>query len=1426
MFINQIDEIINNVIDSLYNTKIDVEKKIHDLIDKKTLKNINNLVDNRYCSNILNIIEKLILYFIILLFGIDKKDFTKYIINLSKELPNKLDSETISKIIKLYNLYIDIKLKKKDLIIDIDLSLINLKNKEGVFNLIKILIVKYVYEEEYRHGILELIEHKELENTEFKYIEIIDSKEEEIDYNNLEMLFDINEKKYSEIFYQMIIDYENNLLEENISIEQKINYLFKKKILIPITDEFIRYNKYNEKFDNVNIKLDKIRSVVSNINIVTDIYSKKNPDYGKYFYQSLLNRKAVLYNNIEEINSINKLLNIGLTAMRSNEYFHDLLIYKQYPYINFNNFKNYGFSFLSFESINSIRYSNFEFKKTNLNNLLETRVISSDSRVNIIGVALPKYSIFNNSTIIQCTKVKNTYNLDNIPKKSYKYVMAKIKQMLLNNVDNKIIIYWIFNKNKDIFTTDTYNDINELSFEDFYRYMISTFYDVIIDITYQKILNNIEKCKTLYECNYISNNIQNKLINFSDNSKYNINLQKVFIEITKKKKEIKYDKNEDIIPGINTELIKLPKYINERNKLINIRISNIDNDNNDNNYEYFNDHAICQHNISWDKLYIYKKKDPNYFNQLLFEFKKQYITINLEGDFVCKSCYQHVNIKSYAFDWVSDTDKGIGLSFTLETQLKDLPEYEKYNIIISQLDKNIEKIASSVHLPVYIGNIPQIKIRRHEIIKNIIDFINIQYKTLRIIDSNDRKKRLEKVINLYGLNKDYTQFFIFELQNDIFLYSSKETDKFKRNKKNNIFIYAIMFLINEISLNQVMFFIKDKYINIEIFKKNYKSLFNNLFIYVNNSKELKPLYDYPLLCYILYIFAGVLIRYNLWYHPDNITSLKNNTSIKGFDHKIYSSIIHTYIDLLNSILEVNTFKEKSYLYEIYATKFYIQLNKVFSCNKILSNINITNIVEKKKNQNISITPITGQILLDNVFFGYYKYYLKSSFKYLLVPPKIKLNYYDIKKYFENWDNDLLYDYYEYYNLDGTKRLLNDIKDKNITNKNLLKMLQNIINKRKTLCSTIKNQNIEYNNNINNTLVAYKEYNVKLNKDLNNNKNIFNLIQNLEKIVNIDLTKNQYIIIHDICGNKLKNPIIINEGDKRIEFKRNDARYGSNIYIYQDNNIFYIYNAITLNMIAYKNNLNKIINVNLPLYLKINYSFKHHLLLLGYEKLNYNIKDVNKNKLINNIIRNRIINLKNILINIQRILYQIYNKYDNINTHIIAKMYMNKFKNINITLDTSEINKIINNIFFTYIDPKITIQEDNDNIYINNLKIIQNGDTIILNFLCNEIIKLLNANDNDKYTLTNLGFIIIDIIKKEYNNYMKRSDSLNNIEVKKFIETNESRLIFSDKDTIDDFIDDNNNDNDNDNDDNENGFDVDVDNLDNVDEDEKESLFTI
>ncbi|NBT59264.1 hypothetical protein EBT16_10825 [bacterium] len=73
--------------------------------------------------------------------------------------------------------------------------------------------------------------------------------------------------------------------------------------------------------------------------------------------------------------------------------------------------------------------------------------------------------------------------------------------------------------------------------------------------------------------------------------------------------------------------------------------------------------------------------------------------------------------------------------------------------------------------------------------------------------------------------------------------------------------------------------------------------------------------------------------------------------------------------------------------------------------------------------------------------------------------------------------------------------------------------------------------------------------------------------------------------------------------------------------------------------------------------------------------------------------------------------------------------------------------------------------------------------------------------------------------------MKRNNSLNNIEVRKFIETKNNLLIFNNKDHMDEFIDENiqNNDEEDNYNNDEKGYDVDVD-LDS--DDEKEALFTI
>jgi hypothetical protein len=68
------------------------------------------------------------------------------------------------------------------------------------------------------------------------------------------------------------------------SLESKINVLFDKKIIIPITDEFLRYHKETERYDlDIDTKTDiksskkdstKIRYIINKISTASDLYNK------------------------------------------------------------------------------------------------------------------------------------------------------------------------------------------------------------------------------------------------------------------------------------------------------------------------------------------------------------------------------------------------------------------------------------------------------------------------------------------------------------------------------------------------------------------------------------------------------------------------------------------------------------------------------------------------------------------------------------------------------------------------------------------------------------------------------------------------------------------------------------------------------------------------------------------------------------------------------------------------------------------------------------------------------------------------------------------------------------------------------------------------------------------------------------------------
>lgn len=1475
MYIDKIDDLLDNILDTTYEIGEKDNFFKQKSLTNETVKIFVNKIMTKIDKNKLQefgldeTIDKILFFFkkfiyLYLLVTIQKKfteiEFINFIISFKIVDPNIFNSEFNSKIIFINTILkqlafisknIDailnksIKINKNNysqsLVIFNELGkdiIGDLSNSNSLHNILKYLIYKKIYLIEDKIIISSILDENNLDELEYKYIEIVDNISEQIDYASIESLFKTKEYKsdFIETIYNILLDKE---VEKKNTLEFKINKLFDKKIIIPITDEFLRYHKESEKYniDSNSTKIypnirtnkrdnTKIRYIITKINTIMDLYKESvNKEASKNFYQQLLNRKVVLINDLEEINIINKIHNLSKIQKEQNEYYNELISFRTYPYINFKDFKINGFSIQTNKTIEAIRFSNIEFNKDpkflNLNkSQIEWRVIPAQTVGNIVGFAIPKESLLltndinrDHSTIIQCITIKNMVDVRSFtskPKNGFLNIINLLKDQILNSTKYTKLPYIIFNKTDDKMLQ--FQEIFNLSQEEYFKFLLSYIYDEISTTTYEKIINELNICEynSFYGFYELVKKIQNKLLPVTYE---NFNLIEKYIILNKSSSfNDEYDIQEDKIPGINTKLVVIPSFPLLTNKKIVVKITknNLINDQDKNIYE----NTCCQHIVTWNKISQLRTKASNQFNQYLYEFFKHYVIENTEKEFICKSCSEVINLKKYINDWTSSTEDGISLSVSLNAQLNELPEYEQYNISIINLDKTLEKICYGTNLNIFIGNKPQIKIKRQEIIKMLIDLINIQNETMKM-NTTERKKRLEESSKKYGVNINLSQYFLFELKNDIFIYSSKDTDKFKKPKINNIMIYLLLLLLSEMTISLINFFPEDKMLNYFVFERLGYSLFDGLLIRINSGNDVTAIKNYKLLCYTIFILSGVLVKYNIWFGDSNV----KKGLINPTDQKI---IIHTLVDLLNSILEVNSQKTKNFLYEMFASRFFSKLNLVYSKNA--SKDLITKLEESMKKK-ISITQDkklifkTSKNVINSKLNGIYE---KFDFGFTIWPnlePKFNIKKNIIKNiniftsnqiqdFYKEFQIKSLYKIAKKYNLDGS------IRNEIITDDEIAKIdktkLNNLIKitTSNKIDLTIKNNQklINYYNKVLekiNENIQLFEYIKK--DELKNElyKTIDNLVNFWESIIGKDvninndntyLKQNVYIINHNYRGITRSDIIIHTENENKILFKKDDQFFKQNILYFWDKtqNLTMYYNAQNNNYLGYKEQGKEYVRLSgTGCYIDIKLSIKNKLMFLGYDYLNYKIPEnildlLNSNNLqkagsklinfISDITRDRIINLKNSMLNIQKIFYQIknYSKNSvNLNKlHPIAKKFINKFKYIENKTSSgnkflSKINEIISSAFLKQIDPNTSITFEKDYLYVGNIIKLQNSDHVMISYICNEMKELIDGN-NDKFTKTNLIYLLSNIINYEFNFYNLREKANSNSDVKKFI----------------------------------------------------------
>jgi hypothetical protein len=1482
MYIDAIDELLDTTLDRTYEytdkeglfkpkkiTAQTIKTFVSKLMDKFNKDQIKSIGLESIYDNLFLIFKKYIYMYILLINSMLKKmeheSFVNFIIEFKTIDSEIFDSEFNSKILYVSNLinqinYIGINLEaiqNKSIKIDrvkymeslkiftelgVDIAS-ELQDSNKLHNVLKFIIYKKLYLGDDKIKIYGLLETGELEHLEFKYIEIIDSVLEQIDYSSLESLFKSKEYKNSfiESIYNILTEQEQlGTQPVHTTLDGKINELFKKKLLIPITDEFLRYHKDSEKYDSGSnsTKIDpsvrtnkrdntKIRYIITKINTLMDLYKDKNSltTSNKLFFQPLANRKAVLINDLEEINIIKKMQNIGKIQKEQNEYFNELMSFRSYPYINFRDFKQNGFSLQTNKTIESIRYSNIEFKTdpkfSALNKSgLEWRVIPTETTANIVGFALPKESVAltnNNSrehsTIIQCEPIKGLVDVRGLkgsnPKSGITNILNIARDQILNETVLTRIPYLIFDKSNDRIAR--LREIYNFQQDEYYKFILSYIYDEISETTFEKIVNELNSIDFInfYTSLQMVKQIQKKLLPVSQDK---LDLIEKIIFISKSPSFTDdYDIQEDKIPGVTIKLKKVPSFPVISEHKIRIKITkneSVSESTEENPYE----NSYCQHNVTWEKIIQIRNKAPNQFNQYLYEFFKHYVIENAEKEFICKSCSEIINLKKYINDWTSSTEEGIALTISLNAQLEELPEYEKFNKSIKNLDKIVEKICAGLNLNILTGNKPQTKIKRQEIIKMLIDLILIQNETIKM-NATERKNRLEQSSKKYGIGTELSQFFLFELKNDIFVYSSKDTDKFKKPKLNNIMVYLLLLLVCEMTQSSIYFFPEDKMLNYFIFDRLGYSLFDNLMIRINSANDVTAIKSYKLLCYTIFIISGVIIKYNLWFGE----STAKKGSINPTEQKI---IIHTLVDMLNSILEINSQKTKNFLYEMFASRFFSKLSQVYSKN---ASKDIISKMEDSMKKKISISADrkmvfkTSKNIINTVLTGKFEKFDFGFTHWANTEPKFNINKNvlgrtvwsvftseQINKFYDEFLTKSMIKLAKNYNLDGTRRigLVTDEEIAKIDKKDLVKLKDYIIGKRLAIGQRSAERYTAFVEKALAKLETNKNsYDQIMNQELKSDlyKTVDGLIEYWESIIgkdininneNIYLRQNVYIINHNFRGQIKQDITIHNENENKVLFKKDDTYFKQNIFYYWDktNNLTIYWSAQDYNYLGYKEQGKDYVRVSgSGCSLQVKLAIKNKLLFLGYPYLNYripqNILDElnsgvpNKNmgyKLNNfvaGITRERIVNLKNTLINIQKIFYQIKNKINPSKAHPVAKNYINKFKSIQTTNKNNkfldQINQIAGSAFYRPNDFSSSITYEKDYLYVGNIIKFQNSDHVIISYLCNQIKMLIDSN-SDNFTKTNLIFLFANIINYEFNFYNLREKAASSSEVKKSV----------------------------------------------------------
>ena len=823
----------------------------------------------------------------------------------------------------------------------------NLLIRDNTHNLIKSLIMNEIYNEEKEEIIKKMSDDKE-SLTKYKFIDVVRSKDSKlIDFILLQKYLSIKQIN-SGLATEIYSFLQEMKIKKDLDVKtnkQIVNFLFNSKILIPITEDFLRFHKDSEKYTYqsmiddpasvVSQKEDtKIKLLLNKIQKITNLnsaFNEKNQkvkqDTEKLFFQQMIDRLIVTYNENEELKIIQKLEDSE--KISDTDMVNELENFRNYAYLNFRDLSKDGFNFRPSETTKCLRYTNILFKNKNQNQKLEYRIGNDSVDVNIVGVAWNPSALsldhFTKNDLVDVNDVMN----DNNGIKSFESV---IRETFSNSKEK--LFYWLFDNEKDKLDMKEYVNVDGIEESTKIMINIRKIFFLYSELLENKIKSEIGNYSniSIYDIINITNYYGYKFFDFKFDDKIQKNVFNFGFNTKILDKKIIPDETDSFIPGRGKDIIRLPDvtdYELENFTKLKKRQTTLlvtDRVEEDISLEEEKERPICYHHYKIRELSRLSKNRSEDFNQNVFNFVKQYVKTNDKNDYICRSCEEHLNLTKFETTgtYVPELDVFLTTSLGVKEDLWKIPKYAKFSRGIRNIEKNLEKISFSINLSAYLGGTPIQRLRRRTIIKDVIDMILNHTEFLK----DEPKNRMEIASKEFGIS--ISNLFFFKFEDDIFLTSSQDTDKFKKIKYNNVLSYMILMIISEINVGQILGLKTDKRCNFYVYNNIKNNLFNNIKIRLGEDNS-KSILEYPILCYILYYFSCVFTSNYFW--------LWDYENDKGFNSTIQITIINTIVDLFNTIIEANfKLKDKPFQYEIIVNRILDKVGKLYKDEDLMKSI--------------------------------------------------------------------------------------------------------------------------------------------------------------------------------------------------------------------------------------------------------------------------------------------------------------------------------------------------------------------------------------------------------------------------------------------------------------------------------------------------------